>query len=237
MVLVVALRGPAGATDVDTADGRHFSNCHVLKADGLGIYFRHDHGMARILYEDLSEELLAALEPLPMTENGAAVGLEATGGKKVPSNREESAASAESRSSSGVGALQLQFWQRVTYGVPAELTQARPCGQVSRGRFVGAHRYSRFPCRQLAGTGLSHYCGRSAQAGRSGDATNSASGALSLLLLIPILKRFRSSGSDWGFRAEGRSFFRPNPVERPLHGGAGERSRVPVAACRGNRGA
>ena len=67
VVLIAALMLPhfVTATDIETVDGRRFSNCSVLKADSLGLYFRHRNGIARVLYNDLSDDLLAKLEPLP----------------------------------------------------------------------------------------------------------------------------------------------------------------------------
>ncbi|MEK6248766.1 MAG: hypothetical protein N2C12_11340 [Planctomycetales bacterium] len=139
LLALIFAGGRAWATDVDTADGRHFSNCSVLKADGLGIYFRHSNGIARVLYEDLSDKLLTALGPLPQDDVERAA-QEIDQPQEVASREE----------SSSIGALQLQFWQRVTYGVPESVTRARPCCLMQRGRFTGARRYSLFPCRQLA---------------------------------------------------------------------------------------
>lgn len=139
VLVLFCMTGRAGATDIDTADGRHFSNCSVLKADGLGIYFRHNSGIARVLYEDLNDKLLASLGPLPEKDSRKPA--------QEPANQNTVA---DTREDSSIGALQLQFWQRVTYGVPPAVTRPLACCQMHRGRFSGVHRYSRFPCRQMA---------------------------------------------------------------------------------------
>ena len=158
MAVVVALIlfgvvGRVGATDIETADGRHFSNCSVLKADGLGIYFRHSTGIARVLYQDLSDELLAALGPLPEEDlkvSAPRSASEIQAAHKGAQGRDVLERVVDADQGSSIGALQLQFWQRVTYGVPETITRSQPCCWPQGSRFTGVHRYSRFPCRQLA---------------------------------------------------------------------------------------
>ena len=57
LLALCSMTGHAEATDVETADGRHFSNCSALKADSLGIYFRHSKGIAKENFWVLSDAI------------------------------------------------------------------------------------------------------------------------------------------------------------------------------------
>lgn len=137
-VMVAVVSQSVSARDLETADGRRFADCTVLKADQLGLYFRHENGIARVLYEDLSEELLAALEPLPEVEDELPLRIDAGRAPAVDLAADDSNAQA-------VGEFSLVFWQQINYQVPSQSIYCCPSGGVA-----GLHRYSHFGCRQLA---------------------------------------------------------------------------------------
>jgi len=128
------------ATDIETGDGRRFVDCTVLKADGIGLYFRHRKGIARVLYDDLSADLLAKLEPLPEADE--------TGGKEVLTAESPHAATDPSAGRAN-GEFRLVFSQRVVIGVPGHLLY-HPVYGCPAGGLVDAHRYSHFGWRQAA---------------------------------------------------------------------------------------
>ena len=142
VVLIAALMLPhfVTATDIETVDGRRFSNCSVLKADSLGLYFRHRNGIARVLYNDLSDDLLAKLEPLPEAEK-----IEI----KEPSPATPSMAATDHPTVQAHGEFRLVFRQRVVIGIPNPALHRAVYGWPARGA-VGAHRYSHFGWRQAA---------------------------------------------------------------------------------------
>ncbi len=138
MIVVVASPHLAAATDIETEDGRRFSHCTVLKADGIGLYFRHRSGIARVLYDDLSDDLLAKLEPLPEPEEIDV---------KKPSTASAPQGGNDRPTAQANGEFRMVFWQRVVIGVPHQALHHAPYGCPTSG-LTGAHRYSHFGWRQ-----------------------------------------------------------------------------------------
>lgn len=129
----------ASAADLVTANGRRFHNCEVLKADTLGLYLRHDHGIARLLYEDLSDGNLAQLEPLPEIET-------ISGAKAQPAD----VPAATDGEQENQGNFSFVFQQRVTLRMPQPIYQPAFAYGTGCGLGAGPMRIARYPCRRMA---------------------------------------------------------------------------------------